>query len=539
MAFIRIEKKKSGSYIRIVESYRDQNNLTKHRTLYNLGKAEHYTPEQLKRIGTALFELGGGNANDLKDNAIKELARYNYGFPLVYRQILNTYGLDVLLDKYFRHGNLKINILQCVLLMLVERLNDPVSKLSNYKNQHDYIGLQQVELHHLYRSLDYLNEHQEAIKTLIFNRYRTLFTPAFDVVFYDVTTFYFESSVEQDGALRQMGFGKDGKIGDTQVVFGMLIDKNKHPIYYKLYNGKQYEGHTLTVALNELKQRFSIDKIIVVADTGMMNAKNLEFIENETTYEFIFGERMKNLPEATKQQIINPKNYTQHIKTPDKHGKEITIKYYTTTYKNRTLIGTYSEKRARKDKHEREEKLRKAAKMLENPEKLKRKAAHYFLKETGKNKYELDSEKIAQSERYDGYFCVATNVKNLTINEILDHYKHLFQIEHGFRTLKSHLETRPMFHWTDSRIEGHICLCYIAYTLLTNLKLQLSKQNIILTENQIRKALSDMQLSHIRQNTDEYYLRSQIKPEQVQILKTLKLKELPDMIPKTHIDKYL
>jgi len=107
--------------------------------------------------------------------------------------------------------------------------------------------------------------------------------------------------------------------------------------------------------------------------------------------------------------------------------------------------------------------------------------ANYF-----EEQYVFDEEKIKQSEKYDGYFCIATNIKNQNISEILDNYKHLFQIEHGFRTMKSHLETRPMFHWTDSRIEGHICLFYMAYTLLTNLQIQLKKQNINLSENQFR-----------------------------------------------------
>jgi hypothetical protein len=234
MAFIRIEKKKSGSYIRIVEGYRDENNQVKHKTLYNLGKVEDYKPEQLQRIGKALIESATGNILNIKNNTIKEIARYNYGFPLIYKQILKLYQLDTLLERYFRHGNLKINILECVQLMLIERLNDPVSKLSNFKNQNDYLGIQPIELHHLYRSLDYLNENQEAIKLQIFNKYRNLFNHRFDVVFYDVTTFYFDSSTENEGELRQKGFGKDGKVGKTQVVFGMLIDKNKHPVYYKL-----------------------------------------------------------------------------------------------------------------------------------------------------------------------------------------------------------------------------------------------------------------------------------------------------------------
>jgi len=525
--------------MRIVAGYRDENNIVKHRTLYNLGKVEDYSPEQLTRIGKALIELATGKIYELKQLGIKELARYNYGFPLVYSKILKSYGIDRLLEKYFRHGNLKINILDTVKLMLVERLNDPVSKLSNFKNQYEYLGLQPVELHHLYRSLDFLNENQEAVKLQIFNAYRNLFNHSFDVVFYDVTTFYFDSSVEREGDLRQKGFGKDGKIGKTQVVFGMLIDKNKHPVYYKLFNGKQYEGHTLTLALQELKTQYRIGKIVVVTDTGMMNKDNIEFIENQTDYEFIIGERMRNLPAGKKEEIINAENYTNALKITDRNGKEMVVKYYQTTYKNRTLIGTFSEKRARKDRHEREEKIRKAAKLLENPSALKTKASHYFLKPADKETYVLDEEKIKQSEKYDGYFCIATNAKNLNISDILDNYKHLFQIEHGFRTMKSHLETRPMFHWTDARIEGHICLCYIAYTLLTNLKLQLEKAGTPLSENQIRKALNTMQFSMIQQGNEQYYLRSALTDEQKSILKVLKIKEIPDMIPKSHIVKYL
>jgi transposase len=539
MAFLRIENKKSGSYIRIVESYRDENGRSKHTTLYNLGKAESYKPEQLKRIGEAFYKLGNGNIELLKNNAIKELSRYNYGFPLVYKHILKTYELDQLMEKRFRHGNLKVNILQCVMLMLVERLNDPVSKLSNYQNQYDYIGLQSVELHHLYRSLDFLCQHQEAIKTQIFNKYRNLFNQKFDVVFYDVTTFYFDSAVEKEGDLRQKGFGKDGKIGKTQVVFGMLIDKDKHPVYYKLYNGKQYEGHTLISALEELKHRFSIGKIIVVSDTGMMNHANIQYIENEAHYEYIFGERMKNLPDEKKSELTDAANYTQHLSVAGRHGKEITIKYYITEYKNRTLIGTYSDKRAAKDQHERQEKICKALELMKNPQNIKRKAAYYFLRQQNNEQYELDLEKIRQSEKYDGYLCVATNVKDFNIKDILDNYKHLFQIEHGFRTMKSHLETRPMFHWTNSRIEGHICLCYMAYTLLINLQLQLARHKITMSENDIRKALVNMNVSLIQQGNDQYYLRSAMSSGQEQILKTLKLKQIPDLIPKLQINKYI
>jgi len=131
-----------------------------------------------------------------------------------------------------------------VLLLLVERLNDPCNKRSSFFHQNEYLGLPAVPLQHLYKSLDYLANHNRLIQQCIHQTGRNLFNQQLDVVFYDVTTFYFDSEVEKEEALRQKGFGKDGKVGKTQVVFEMLIDKYKQPIGYQLYRGDQWEGKT-------------------------------------------------------------------------------------------------------------------------------------------------------------------------------------------------------------------------------------------------------------------------------------------------------
>jgi transposase len=145
----------------------------------------------------------------------------------------------------------------------------------------------------------------------------------------------------------------------------------------------------------------------------------------------------------------------------------LVVKYTIIEHEGRRIIGTWSASRAKKDKKDREERVAKAEAMKTNPSLLKKKAAHYFLKNNKEERYELDQEKIDRHEKYDGFLAIATNVKNLDTAVVLDHYKHLYQVEHAFRTFKSFLETRPMFHWTDQRIEGHICLCYIAYTFQT------------------------------------------------------------------------
>ena len=137
---------------------------------------------------------------------------------------------------------------------------------------------------------------------------------------------------------------------------------------------------------------------------------------------------------------------------------------------------------------------------MKKPDELKKKAARHFLKNVGKEKYEMDNEKIENAARFDGFLAIATNQKDLSASEALDKYKDLYQIEHSFRTFKSYLETRPMFHWTDKRIEGHLCICYMAFCLLNYLQQILKGKEINNSENNIRKMLSQMQVSLITQN---------------------------------------
>ena len=151
----------------------------------------------------------------------------------------------------------------------------------------------------------------------------------------------------------------------------------------------------------------------------------------------------------------------------------------------------------------------------------------------------MDENKIKNSERFDGFLSVATNNKNLSVSQILDAYKQLYKIEHCFRSFKTFLETRPMFHWTKKRIMGHLALCYISFTLLNYLQLRLKQQGTPLSENQIRRNLIKMQISLLRQDEKEYYLRAKIEVGAKQIMKVLHIKSLPDLIPKGTINQYL
>jgi transposase len=297
-----------------------------------------------------------------------------------------------------------------------------------------------------------------------------------------------------------------------------------------------FEGHTFEQALLQLKHQYQIKNIVLVADRGMLSKQNIK-LTHDHQYEFILGERLKSLPDPVKKYLLDLPNYT-HTWMYNHHEEQIIIRYCTYEHEGRTIICTYSEKRAAKDQKDREEKLEKAALLIKHPNLLKKKAHHYFLTTDDKTNYYLNQEKVKQNQRYDGFLAISTNTKNISVEQVLDNYRHLYQIEHSFRTFKTHLETRPMFHWTDKRIEGHICLCYIAYTMLTHLQNKLRKGNINLSENQIRKALDQMQVSLIKNNEDEFYLRSANKENVDAIINRMGLKKLPNVIPKTEIRNY-
>ncbi len=525
MATIRIDKKKSGHYMSLIHSYRDENGVARMKTLANLGKAEDYNPETLKKMGSRLYALGGGNPLDLMGTEVEEVGRFNFGYVQLVDSVLHTFKLDQVFARIKRKHHLTFDLYEAVLLMLVERFNVPNSKLANYHNQAEYYSVQDIKLHWLYRALDKLDQYSHAIQQSIYMTGRNLFNQKLDIVFYDVTTFYFDSDVEQENTLRKKGYSKDGKIGKTQVVLGMLMDRNKQPVAYHIFEGNTAEVKTISKILEQVKKQYSIDKVIVVADRAMLSEQNIDLISGQMDFPFIFGEKLKMMKTPAKEALVDKSRYNNEW-VYQKDGKPIKLKYTTLMYQGRKVICTYSEKRARKDRHEREKRLIKAQYFMDNPSQLKKKASYHYLNKTGKDSYQLNEKKIKQDQMYDGFLAISTNVDNLSVVQILDQYRHLFLIEQGFRTMKSILEVRPMFHWTDKRIRGHIAMCFMALALLRHVEIRLEKNKTPLSELTILKTLDRMQSSKITQDGKDFYLRSAMDSNQQVLIDKFKLKKI-------------
>lgn len=552
MAFLRQDRKGDEIYLRICANERVGKNVIQ-RTLHSLGKKSDYSPSSLARIGEQFYSMSGETLEDLRDSICKEKGRYNYGFPLIIKYLLNHYGLTEILNLGGKKHQLSFSLAEIVTLLLCNRWQQPKSKLGVYETQSAFMGIQPIRLQWLYRSLDKLALLSDELQTHLYTKNRQLLDYDVDVVFYDVTTFYFDSSDEIEGTLRQKGFGKDGKIGKTQILLGLLLDKGCNPLGYELYSGDTYEGHTLSDGLAKLKTKFNINKVIVVADSGMLNRDNLLAI-NEKGYEFIVGERLKNLPKKVQEALLDRHNYqSMTLEKRGKKNEDLIINYHIITHKERKILCTYSEKRAKKDRLEREQKIEKAKKMMKIPSQLGKKAALYYLKsnqvdtdtgevadpKTTKIIYELDEAKIAKAAQYDGLKAIATSDETLSNEDILLKYKELYQIEQSFRTFKSFLETRPMFHWTDERIRGHFCMCYLSFALLRFLQQLLKKNNLNLSEKELRELFEKMQLTHLQQFKQDYYVRAPLEKEVQTLLKILKIKPLPDTLSNPTMSAFL
>ncbi len=533
MAFLRAEKKASGTYLRIIQSYK-LDGKPKHKTLYSLGKLENYEANQLERIAKKLLELIGKDANPLSIGNLQELGRYNYGYALVVNKLWDVFNLDKLAKIITHRHRSKFDWQNIFRFMIAERINEPCSKLQSSFNQSEYLGFgdADIPLHQFYRTLDLFSDEEDFIKQHLFTQQRSLFSTVLDVVFYDVTTLYFESQVEQDDALRQKGYSKDGKAHKTQIVLGLLVDKNRNPISYQIYKGNTYEGCTMIDALNSMKQQFTIDCVIVVADSAMIDKGNRNFmVDNQIDY--IIGDSIKTLPKVVKAKLIDIENL-KAVKGVSKQK----FSYSETTYKGRRIICSYSAKRARKDAYAREKLISKAKQWLEEPSKykqVKKRGAGRFITSTKEGEpIALNLQVIENDAKYDGLKALSTTT-DLPIETILSKYSDLFEVEHTFRTLKSQLEIRPVFHWTDKRIKGHIAMCFTAFTFINYLK-----NTTNLQYRAIVKAIDRMQVSLIKDDKakSNIYLRSKIDTPEQTIIDKLKLKVLNDTTAQNYVNQY-
>jgi len=536
--FVKATKSKSHTYIQIVESYRDQGKV-KHRTIANLGRLDNLIADKsLEAIGNKLLALADSPLVNL--NELVEQDRICYG-NIVYEKLWNRLGLDAILDQCLdSRSSMSYNLVETLRFIVIHKLLQGTSKLDAFTNRDRFYNLApHVELHHIYKSLDFLAEHKEVIESALFNKGRDLFNNDIDVAFYDVTTFHFESNRADD--LRDFGFSKAGKVNEVQVVLGLFTDKQGVPIGYELFPGNTFDGKTMINALASLSQRFNINKVIIVADKGLNSKANFHLIR-QAGYDYIVACKLKSQSKHIQDQVFDSKDYTDaHV---DKSTGEVTFRVKTVdlpvAYKDEEkntqawtdrLVITWSSKRANKDNRDRQRQVDKAAKLIEGrAEMTNKKGARRYITTEQKTKASLlDQAQIDKDAKWDGYYGIQFSKTTLSQTEVLEAYKGLWRIEQSFRIMKTTMHVRPIYHWTPKRIKGHFMMCFIGFLLERHLELKLQEKNINLSSDRIKKSLNHLQLSKVKHRQKFYYMKGSNGEYGAKILRALNIKPLANV----------
>lgn len=454
--FVRKKKNPNGfTTIQVIDK-----STGAYRVIRNFGVAKSLVQQQefIKHAQQWMKEKSGSLKLDLFSedkqieqflNGIKALRRE--GLELVLGKLFDEIGFNKIDDPVFKQ-------------LVLYRLVYPVSKLKTTEYLYRY---QQIDWDEdkVYRYLDKLQKSQkELVQQISYNHTVQILQGRPQVVFYDVTTVYFEAEQEDD--LRKTGFSKEGKHQNPQIVLGLLVSKNGYPLAYDIFDGSKFEGHTLLPVIETFKTKYNLEKLVIVADAGLLSTANVERLV-QNNYEFILGARIKNETRSLQRQILS---------TPFKNGgTKVLVKQ-----DNTRLIVSYSDKRATKDKMNRERGLQRLEKQLGKgrltKSNINNKGYNKYLKLTGDITISIDYQKYKADACWDGLKGYVTN-SSLSVEEILENYNQLWQIEKAFRVAKTDLKIRPIYHRLPKRIEAHICLTFVAYKIYKELERQLHALN--------------------------------------------------------------
>jgi len=440
---------------------------------------------------------------------LREESRIVTGIHEIYGNLYDEIGFG----NIFKSCSVSSSILKDVVMA---RLAKPCSKRSSVELLERDFGIK-ISLEKIYRMMDTLTKDRiKQIQDYCWQYSKGLFPEGIKVIFYDCTTLYFESFSEDE--LRCFGFSKDHKFNQGQILLALMVTHEGLPIGYDIFPGNMYEGNTFKQAIEKIKKRYNVKRVIVIADSGLLSKENIALLEKEKL-EYIVGARLKNLSKAWQDKILDNRDYEKIVNKDDK-DEIVRIKTYFYT-ENQRLIVTHNSKRATKDRKDREKGVKKVEQKLEkskNPESL---ISNYgykkYLKLNGNVEVQVDEEKLKREALWDGLHGIFTNIKEkkMKAEEILTQYHGLWQVEESFRIKKHDLRTRPIFHWTADRIHAHIAICFVSFSLIRFLQHRIrEKTGEYLSAERIREELYRIQESILIDITDNNKYVVPSKPSQ-------------------------
>jgi hypothetical protein len=527
--FFRTKTSGSRSYLQIVEN-RWENGRTRQRVIATLGRLD-----QLQQTGQldALLVSGARLAQSIlllsahAQGQLPTITTRRIGPALIFERLWQQTGCQHVIEQLLDGRRFECDVERAIFLTVLHRLFDPGSDRAADKWRTDYQieGCDALQLHHLYRAMAWLGEElpkgqqkdktpfaprciKDRIEEGVFAHRRDLFT-GLQLVFFDTTSIYFEGNGGEH--LGQRGHSKDHRPDLYQMVVGAVLDGQGRPICCELWPGNTTDVKTLIPVVDRLRSRFGIRQVCIVADRGMISQETIEALEHqERGWLYILGARMRSqnevkdevLSRAGRYRVVHPKRPESKAPSP-LDVKEVWVD-------ERRYIVCRNEDEARKDAADREaivaalqEQLRCGDKSL-----IGNRGYRRYLSGTGPDHFQIDEAKLAEEARYDGKWVLRTNT-DLDAAAVALQFKRLWMVEHWFRSCKSLLQTRPIYHKRDETIRGHVFCSFLALVLRQESQARLEERGHDLEWADVIQDLDRLQMVEVDQDGKRFLLRSE------------------------------
>jgi len=527
--FFRTKKSGTRSYLQVVEN-RWEDGRPRQRVIATLGRLD-----QLQESGQldALLVSGARLAQSVlllsahAKGHVPTITTRRIGPALIFERLWNQTGCRHVVEQLLAGRRVEFDVERAIFLTVLHRLFASGSDRAADKWRTDYQieGGDDLQLHHLYRAMAWLGEElpkdqqkdktpfaprciKDRIEEGVFGHRRDLFS-GLQVVFFDTTSIYFEGEGGQD--IGQRGFSKDHRPDLYQMVVGAVLDAQGRPICCELWPGNTTDVKTLIPIVDRLRGRFGIGRVCIVADRGMISQETLAALEQPGRgWQYILGARMRSqnevkdevLSRAGRYRVVHPARLESDDPSPLK-VKEVWVE-------DRRYVVCLNEDEARKDAADREaivgalrEQLRSGDKSL-----VGNKGYRRYLGGEDSSHFEIDEARIAEDARYDGKWVLRTNTE-LDSAEVALQYKRLWMVEHWFRSCKSLLQTRPIYHKCDETIRGHVFCSFLALVLRQELQARLKERGHELEWADVISDLDRLQVVEVEQDGKRFLLRSE------------------------------
>jgi hypothetical protein len=529
--FFRTKTSGPRTYLQVVEN-RWEGGRSRQRVVATLGRLD-----QLQQSGQldALLISGARLArlvlvlSEHAQGRFPTISTRHIGPALVFQRLWQLTGCQYVIQQLLKGRRFEFSIERAIFLTVLHRLFDPGSDRAadKWKGSYQIDGCEDLHLHHLYRAMGWLGDelsrkeqadktpfaprcNKDLVEEALFARRRDLFTQL-QLVFFDTTSIYFEGQGGE--TIGRHGHSKDHRPDLKQMIVGAVLDGQGRPICCELWPGNTADVTTLIPVVDRLRSRFGVTKVCIVADRGMISKETIEELEKEERgWQYILGARMRSqnevkddvLARAGRYRVVHPERQTSEDPAPLK-VKEVWVE-------GRRYIVCLNEDEARKDATDREaivaslqEKLRSGEKSL-----VGNKGYRRYLSSTGSDHFQIDEAKIKEEARYDGKWVLRTNT-DLDTAEVALQFKRLWMVEAWFRSSKSLLQTRPIYHKCDETIRGHVFCSFLALVLRQELEVRLANDGHDFEWADVIQDLDRLQMVEVEQDGKRFLLRSEVQ----------------------------